>query len=184
MTIDPKIDIREHFSNSYYMKKETLEHLHAYWRMEYVEAPNNGGSKKDLFSDIPKNPKDKEVHIVFRGKHSYIVLNRYPYNPGHMLVVPYRAVNDLKELTAEERTELMDNVIKSQDILTKALSPQGFNIGINLGEASGAGIPEHIHIHVVPRWKGDTNFMPVIGQTKVLPQSLDSLWERLREFCN
>lgn len=164
------------------MEKETLDHLHAYWRMEYIKAPNNMESSKDLFSKLPKSKDDKAVHIIYRGKHSYIVLNKYPYNPGHLLVVPYNESDSLIQLSKEERDDLMEHIAQAQIILEKALSPHGFNIGFNLGAAAGAGVPHHIHAHVVPRWRGDTNFMPVIGKTKVLPESLDSMWERLREF--
>ena len=160
-----------------------MQNLHSYWRMEYIEAPKPLSGNENLFSEIPKNKNDKEVYILYRSTHSYILLNTFPYNAGHLLIAPYKEANDLKGLNPEERVNLFDMIIKAQDILTKAIKPQGFNIGFNLGSAAGAGIPNHIHCHVVPRWQGDTNFMPVLGQTKVLPQSLDTMWERLRQFA-
>jgi ATP adenylyltransferase len=121
--------------------------------------------------------------IVHRSKNCYLVLNRYPYNAGHLLVVPYREVSGLSDLNTDERADFMESLIQAEDILRNALNPDGFNIGFNLGSAAGAGIPKHLHAHVVPRWNGDTNFMPVLGETRVLPQSLEAMWERLREFC-
>ncbi len=160
-----------------------MQFLHSYWRMEYLETPKHSNeSLNTLFTRIPESTDDKAVYLLFRGKHTYIVLNRFPYNAGHLLVVPYREVAELSDLSAEERMDFMDTIIKSQDILKKALKPEGFNVGFNLGTAAGAGIPKHLHCHVVPRWNGDTNFMPVIANTKVLPQALDTIWERLRKF--
>lgn len=161
-----------------------MKQLHSYWRMEYVGAPKPLNDDQKLFSNLPKAENDEEVFILFRSKHSYIVLNRYPYNAGHLLVVPYREVSSLKDLSHEELSDLMSMVIKGQDILTQGIQPHGFNIGFNIGAASGAGIPKHLHCHVVPRWNGDTNFMPVLSNTKVLPECLKSMWKRLREFVN
>lgn len=165
------------------MTTRLMDHLHAYWRMEYVEAPGPKSSEDNPFLSMPKSGDDKAVLIIYRGELNYIVMNKYPYNPGHLLVVPYREVATLKEMTPEERVEFMDLLIKGQEILTQAIKPHGFNVGINLGSAAGAGIPSHIHCHIVPRWKSDTNFMPVIGETKVLPQSLEAMWLRLKEFA-
>lgn len=155
------------------------EQLHAYWRMEYIETPKalKGTSP---FVELPKRENDKETLILFRGKTGYLVLNRYPYNAGHLLVLPYREVIELEALTDEEKTEFLDLIITGKQILTKALDPDGFNVGMNLGSAAGAGIPSHLHAHIVPRWNGDTNFMPVVGQTRVLPTSLEAMWERLK----
>lgn len=160
-----------------------MNHLHSYWRMEYVESPKALGDNGDLFSNLPKAKNDEEVLILLRSKYTYIVLNRYPYNAGHLLIVPYREVFSLKDLNAEELSDFMTIVIKAQDILTEAIKPQGFNIGFNIGSAAGAGIPKHLHCHIVPRWQGDTNFMPVLSNTKVLPESLNAMWKRLREFA-
>ena len=109
-----------------------------------------------------------------------LIGNNFPYNPGHLMVLPNREVGDLALLTAEERAEMMDLLVKCQAVLTKVMSPAGFNMGLNLGKAAGAGIPTHLHFHVVPRWDGDHNFMPVIADTRVLPQALAELWARLK----
>lgn len=156
-----------------------MEHLHAYWRMEYIEAPRppEGG---DIFAELPALGDDARALIVHRSALSYLVLNRFPYNAGHLLAVPFRAVSDLPDLTAAERADLMDETILAQELLRAALNPGGFNIGYNLGSAAGGSIP-HLHAHIVPRWGGDTNFMPVIGRTRVLPQSLEAMYRRLVE---
>lgn len=156
-----------------------MEHLHAYWRMEYIEAPRapEGG---DIFAELPALGDDARALIVHRSARSYLVLNRFPYNAGHLLAVPFRAVTDLTELDAAERADLMDEIILAKELLGAALKPNGFNLGFNLGSAAGGSIP-HLHAHIVPRWSGDTNFMPVIGRTRVLPQSLDAMYRRLVE---
>ena len=110
----------------------------------------------------------------------FVILNRYPYNSGHLMVVPYRHIGDIAELTAEERIELMDLTIKAKEVLKKVMNPEGFNIGFNLGLPAGAGVADHIHQHIVPRWNGDTNFMPVLGNTRVVPEALDATAELLR----
>lgn len=156
-----------------------MDHLHAYWRMEYIEAPKYPGGKNP-FAVLPTLGDDAGAYILCRGRNIYLVLNRFPYNAGHLLAVPYREAADLSDLGAEERAELMDAVVFAKEILERALKPDGFNIGFNFGSAAGAGIPEHLHCHVVPRWTGDTNFMPVLGQTRVLPQSLDAMYARLK----
>ncbi len=157
-----------------------MDILHAYWRMEYVtkEADPVGGLANP-FRALPELGDDRKALIVHRAKHHYLVLNRFPYNPGHLLIVPYREVAELAELTAEERLEMMDLMVLSQNLLRRAIHPDGFNIGMNLGRSSGAGIPRHLHCHVVPRWNGDSNFLPVIGDTRILPQALDQTWEVL-----
>lgn len=156
------------------------DHLHAYWRMEYIETPESLKGKNP-FAELPKLENERESLIILRGQTAYLVLNRYPYNVGHLLALPYRAVADLEDLLEEERRELFDLIIKAKQILAKALKPDGFNIGMNLGSSAGAGIPGHLHAHIVPRWIGDTNFMPVIGKTRVLPTALEAMWERLKE---
>jgi ATP adenylyltransferase len=159
-----------------------MEHLHAYWRMEYIAAPK-GPAFGNPFRELPLQGDDRAALIVYRSTHSYVLLNRFPYNAGHLLIVPFREVGDLPALSTEERKDFFDTLIFGEELLRQALRPDGFNIGFNLGMAAGAGIPVHLHAHVVPRWNGDTNFMPVVGNTRVLPQSLDTLWARLREFC-
>ena len=154
-----------------------MDHLHAYWRMEYIEAPRekSGGNP---FATLPALGDDATALIIHRSRLSYLVLNRYPYNPGHLLAVPFRAATDLVELDAAERADLMDEIIFGKEVLRAAVKPDAFNLGFNLGTAAGGSIP-HLHAHIVPRWSGDTNFMPVIGQTRVLPQSLAAMYQRL-----
>jgi len=159
------------------------EHLHAYWRMEYIETPD-ALKGKNPFVELPKMKNDRDSLVLFRGNTGYLILNRFPYNAGHILVLPFREVGDLEDLSPEERIEFFDLIIRGKMILSSALKPDGFNVGMNLGSAAGAGIPMHLHAHIVPRWNGDTNFMPVLGQTRVLPTSLESMWERLKEVSN
>ena len=159
-----------------------MEQLHAYWRMEYIEAPRLPAGA-NLFTDLPALGDDAKALIVHRNPLSYLILNRYPYNPGHLLAVPYRAVSDLVELTAAERADLMDEIIFGEKVLRAAINPNGFNIGYNLGSAAGGSIL-HLHAHIVPRWIGDNNFMPVLGQTRVLPQALDTMYQRLKAVAD
>ena len=135
------------------------------------------------FVDLPKSNDDKASLILSREKFSFILMNRYPYNAGHLLVLPYREVPDIEDLSLEERVCFFETTVKAKRLLKAALNPNGFNIGINLGEAGGAGIPKHLHQHVVPRWTGDTNFMPVVGSTRVLPQALETMWDHLKSVC-
>jgi len=155
-----------------------MDHLHAYWRMEYIKAPRPPGGG-DFFRDLPKLGNDAEALIIHRSRQSYLIMNRYPYNAGHLMAVPFRAVNDLPELEAAERADLMDEIVRGEEILRAALQPQAFNVGFNLGTAAGGSIG-HLHCHIVPRWTGDTNFMPVIGETRVLPESLAAMYTQLR----
>ena len=157
-----------------------MEKLHSYWRIEYIKNPDRSMSG-NLFLRLPEQD-DETALIVYRSSLNYIVMNRYPYNAGHLLIVPFREVNNLRDMTSEERTDHMDMIVKSQDILDQAIKPHGYNVGYNLGIAAGAGIPTHLHCHIVPRWDGDTNFMPVIGETSVLPEAMESMWKHLREF--
>jgi ATP adenylyltransferase len=157
-----------------------MEHLHAYWRMEYIEAPRLKPGENP-FAALPALGDDAAALIIHRSRLSYLMLNRYPYNPGHLLAIPFRAATDLNELDPAERADLMDEIIFGKDVLNAALNPNGFNIGFNLGAAAGGSIP-HLHAHLVPRWNGDTNFMPVIGDTRVLPQSLEAMYGRLTEI--
>jgi len=152
--------------------------------MPYIEAPKPETGDSNPFVAIPLEEDDRKVLIVKRCEHTYIVLNKFPYNAGHLLIVPYREVSELAALTAEEKADFLESIIKGQQILEQAIHPDGFNVGFNLGRAAGAGIPKHLHCHIVPRWNGDTNFMPVLGETKILPESLDAMWQRLRQFVD
>lgn len=149
--------------------------------MPYILAPKDQAKSGNPFATLHQTDDDRKEYIIYRGQRNYIVMNRYPYNAGHLLVLPYREVGALENMEKDERYEMMDLIIEAQNILKRALQPDGFNTGFNFGKAAGAGIPSHLHCHVVPRWEGDTNFMPVIGDTRVLPDALDTMWERLRE---
>lgn len=155
------------------------EHLHAYWRMEYIETPE-ALKGKNPFTELPKHENERESLVLHKGNTGYLVMNRFPYNAGHILALPYREVAELENLDPDEKVEFMDLIIRAKKILSRALNPDGFNVGMNLGTAAGAGIPTHLHAHIVPRWAGDTNFMPVIGHTRVLPTSLEGMWDRLK----
>ena len=156
-----------------------MHQLHPYWRMDYIEAPRYPASMLRPFSELPGLGDDRAALIVHRSALSYLLLNRFPYNPGHLLAVPFREVADLEELTAEERSDLMEEIVRGKRMLA-VLKPDGFNVGFNLGSASGGSIA-HLHAHIGPRWTGDTNFMPVVGHTRILPQSLDAVWARLTQ---
>ena len=157
-----------------------MEQLHAYWRMDYIEAPRYPETMRRPFTELPALGDDREALIVHRSPASYLVLNRFPYNPGHLLAVPFREVTELDELTPAERADLMEEIVLGKRLLAAAIKPDGYNVGFNLGSVSGGSIA-HLHGHIVPRWKGDNNFMPVIGQTRILPQSLQTMWSRLTE---
>ena len=159
-----------------------IERLHAYWRMPYIRSNSRKNDSSNPFVDL-KDADESKHHILLKGTHTCILLNLFPYNAGHLLVLPYREVSDISDLNDKEQKEFMEFLIKSKTILNDALKPDGFNIGFNLGKAAGAGIPKHLHCHVVPRWDGDHNFMPVISNTRVLPESIDEMWKQLRHFC-
>jgi len=151
--------------------------------MPYIVSQKESKDSKNPFFNL-KEADAEEKLILHKGTDACILLNLYPYNAGHLLVLPYREVADLSDLTKAERNELMDLIIYGKKILSDALSPNGFNIGFNLGKAAGAGIPVHLHGHIVPRWEGDHNFMPVISNTRVLPEALENMWKKLREHCH
>ncbi len=153
-----------------------MKRLWAPWRLRYILGKK---PKECLFCVKAKESKDRENYILYRGRRCFIMLNIYPYNNGHLMIAPYRHVASLEDLDEETLTELMVLLNKSLRLLRQVMDPHGFNIGINLGKAAGAGIVEHVHIHVVPRWKGDTNFMPVLAETKVIPELLDETYEKL-----
>jgi len=155
-----------------------MPQLHPYWRMEYIEAPSYPAGMERPFTQLPALGDDEAAFIVHRARLSYLILNRYPYNPGHLLAVPFRDVSDLEQLSPEERADLIEEITFGKRVLTAAIKPDGFNVGFNFGSAAGGSIA-HLHAHIVPRWNGDTNFMPVLGGVRTLPQSLAATWTRL-----
>jgi len=157
-----------------------MDSLHAPWRIEYILAPKSPPGGASLFTRIAQSTDDVAHLVLVRERTCFAVLNRYPYTGGHLMVVPYRQTGDLNDLTPEELRDLMLLTRRCQNALTTVMKPHGFNIGINLGLVAGAGIIEHVHIHVVPRWNGDTNFMPVVADTTVVPQALTELAAQLR----
>ena len=156
-----------------------MESLHAPWRIEYILAPKPQ-LDTSLFTRIAQSSDDEGNYVIARDRTCFALLNKYPYNGGHLMVVPYKEVADLNGLTEEELADLWKLVRRSANALTQLMKPDGFNIGINLGKVAGAGIVEHLHIHVVPRWSGDTNFMPVIAGTGVVPEALLETAAKLR----
>jgi len=161
-----------------------LEVLFAPWRMAYIEASVKEGSPGGcIFCDIPARPPEEDAKflVLHRGRRAFVMMNAFPYNPGHLMVAPYRHVCELSQLDEEEMLELMRLQARALEVLKRAMSPHGFNLGVNLGRVAGAGIPGHMHVHVVPRWEGDTNFMPVVADVKVIPEALGRTYEKLKE---
>jgi ATP adenylyltransferase len=153
-----------------------MEYLWAPWRVEYIERYPESGC---ILCQKPGEDNDEPNLILHRGEHNFIVMNAFPYNPGHLMVAPYRHVADLQDLTDGEANEHLDIVKKSLRLLKDVMKPTGFNVGLNLGKVAGAGIAEHLHTHIVPRWQGDTNFMPVLSDTKVMSEGLSALYRKL-----
>lgn len=150
--------------------------LWAPWRMEYIQGNHSPGC---FMCEAFGSREDKRHLVARRGKTCAVMLNRFPYTNGHLMVAPYRHLPHLEDLNAEERLEMLDLAAWCTSRLSAIMNPHGFNIGINIGEVAGAGLKDHIHLHVVPRWSGDTNFMPVFGETRVIPQALEEVYERL-----
>jgi ATP adenylyltransferase len=146
--------------------------------MEYVSSA--GGGDGCVFCEHLSAGDDEKAHILFRGNAVFVILNAFPYNTGHLMVAPVRHVGELHDLESSELSALMQLTSRSVDIVKEAMDPDGFNVGMNLGAVAGAGVPGHLHVHVVPRWGGDTNFMTVVGETKVLPEMITDTDARLR----
>jgi ATP adenylyltransferase len=156
-----------------------MDTLHAPWRIEYILSPKPE-LKEGLFTRIAQSSDDEENLVIARDRTCFALLNRFPYVGGHLMTVPYKEVADLHGLTDEELADLWKLTRRCLAALTAVMKPDGFNVGINLGKVAGAGIAEHLHIHVVPRWNGDTNFMPVLANTTVLPEALANIAGKLR----
>lgn len=159
-----------------------MDKLWSPWRSKYIESFKEEPkefSDDSLFVRILNENEDKKNFLLHRGKHSFIIMNLYPYNSGHLMVVPYKMANDISELDSDTRLEVMEFIDLSCKILTDAIKPHGFNIGANLGRVAGAGVENHIHFHIVPRWNGDTNFMPVLNDVKVVSEEMEKTYEKL-----
>lgn len=161
-----------------------MENLWSPWRSQYIQSfhqkKNDNSCVFCLMKD--ENPNNSDNLLVYKGELSFIVLNLYPYNNGHLMVIPYRHLANFMDLTDEELKEIMQLLKLAQAGLTEILHPEGFNIGLNMGKCAGAGIDQHIHFHIVPRWNGDTNFMPVLGEVKIISQDLLEIKNKLLEF--
>ncbi len=157
-----------------------MDHLFTPWRMAYIQS--NKTDNGCVFCNALEQPDSPENGIVYRGERAFVILNRFPYTSGHLMVLPYRHESTLEGLEAATRTEMMELTTQVIRVLGKIYRPQGFNVGINLGEAAGAGIEQHLHIHVVPRWVGDTNFMSTVGGVRVLPEALEETWANVRRL--
>ena len=157
-----------------------MEKLWAPWRVELFREP-----KRDdcFFCTYAKENLDEYNLILERGENCFVVMNRYPYNNGHLMVVPYQHTGEIENLEIQTLTSMMQYCVRWKRLLTESIAPDAFNIGINIGQSAGAGVKDHIHLHLVPRWNGDTNFMPVLGNTKVINQYLTELYQQLKKIC-
>ncbi len=156
--------------------ERAVKSLWAPWRMDYIRSDKEEGC---FICRILSEDNDRANLLIRRGRHCNVLMNRYPYNNGHLMIAPNRHVSALKDLQPDEKLELIEYTDWCVEILKRVCHPEGFNAGLNLGRVAGAGLESHLHMHVVPRWNGDTNFMPVLGETKVIPQHLDDLYEQL-----
>ena len=156
-----------------------MQNLWAPWRITYIqEQPNENGCF--LCNAVQDNQDEKHL-VVHRGKECFCILNKFPYNSGHLMVVPNKHKADISDLTGQEMLEIMEMTRDMKELLTKIMKPEGFNLGINLGKSAGAGLIGHFHLHIVPRWNGDTNFMPVVSDVKIIPQSLEDLYKEFKK---
>ncbi len=155
-----------------------MEHIWTPWRMEYIQEHSD---YEGCIFCLAAEAEDNEGNLIFyRGEHVFMILNRYPYTSGHVMCVPYAHKSRLQDLSRETRIEMMDLVSKAVEVLQSVYQPEGFNVGLNLGESAGAGMADHLHMHIVPRWGGDTNFMSAIGLTRVMPESLPDTFHRIK----
>jgi ATP adenylyltransferase len=156
-----------------------MDYLWTPWRYAYV----SGGEKATgcVFCELVKQKDDEKALIAYRGEQCFVVLNRFPYTPGHVMIVPYAHLDELRKLPSEAASEMIALAQRLETVLRELYHPDGINLGMNIGKAAGAGIAGHIHMHVLPRWVADANFMSVVGETRVLPETLDVTWERIKK---
>ena len=156
-----------------------MDRIWAPWRMQYIELGDT--PEGCIFCVFPAQDRDRENLILYRGKTCFVMLNSYPYNPGHLMIAPYKHTANMYDLSDEELLEINRLLRYSIRLITECMHPDGFNVGSNLSRVAGSGVPDHIHWHIVPRWNGDTNFMPVIADTKVIPESLQATYDKLKK---
>ncbi|MBX2822584.1 MAG: HIT domain-containing protein [Rhodothermaceae bacterium] len=160
-----------------------MNHMWSPWRSQHISErrpKKENGSDESVFSRLVREDKDEENLILWRGQWVFVIMNLYPYNNGHLMVVPYREIAQYEDLTTDEQVEVARTIEYCIKWLKSALQPEGFNVGMNLGKAGGAGIPRHLHVHVVPRWNGDTNFMTAVGEIKVIPEALEDTYRKIK----
>src|ERR1700722_11227472 len=170
----PVFSIRVHLLTS-----PPMDYLWTPWRYAYVSGTHK--TEGCIFCDAPKEKDDSKTFIVHRGQHCYVILNAFPYTPGHVMIVPYAHLDELQKPPAEAATEMMTLSQRMESVLRELYHPDGINLGMNIGKAAGAGIAGHIHMHILPRWVADANFVSVIGETRILPETLEVTWKRMRE---
>ncbi|MDY0263301.1 HIT domain-containing protein [Syntrophotalea acetylenica] len=158
-----------------------MKHLWAPWRMTYLECKDKQAKDCCVFCVRDIVGEDAERLILWRGRHAFVVMNKFPYTNGHLLIAPYRHIPDILDLEPEESAEMLLLLRRCRMVMQQCLKPQGFNIGMNLGKIAGAGVADHLHMHIVPRWTGDTNFMPVFAEVRVIPQHLEETYAILLE---
>jgi ATP adenylyltransferase len=156
-----------------------MDYLWTPWRYAYVSTAEKATGC--VFCDLIKQNDDEKALIVYRGEQCFVILNRFPYTPGHVMIVPYAHLDELRKLPSEAASEMIALAQRLETVLRELYTPDGINLGMNIGKAAGAGIAGHIHMHVLPRWVADANFMSVVGETRVLPETLDVTWARIRE---
>jgi len=156
-----------------------MDYLWTPWRYAYVTGAEKATGC--IFCDAPKLRDDQEARIVYRGEHCYIILNTYPYTPGHVMIVPYAHLDELHKLPAQAAHEMVGLSQRIENVLREQYRPDGINLGMNIGKAAGAGVAGHIHMHVLPRWVADSNFVSVVGETRVLPETLDVTWKKIKK---
>jgi ATP adenylyltransferase len=154
-----------------------MDYLWTPWRYAYVSTAEK--SAGCVFCDAVKAGDDRKVLIVYRGQHCFVILNRYPYTPGHVMIVPYAHLDELRKLSTDAAQEMMELSQRMESVLRELYRPDGVNLGMNIGKAAGAGIAGHIHMHVLPRWVADANFVSVVGETRILPEGLEETWKRM-----
>lgn len=164
-----------------------MKQIWAPWRIEYINMSQKSKGKtrtKGCFLCLKDPKSDKDNLVLLRGKYSFVIMNRYPYNPGHIMIAPYRHIGEMEKCSPEEAGEMFIFTQKCIKALKKAMKPDGFNAGFNIGSVAGAGVPGHLHLHLIPRWQGDTNFMPIIGETKIINEEVYKTYKKIKSALN